>query len=158
MGGPFGFYMVSMVLMVVFMAVTWVLTSYMKLSGPVEIVVRTLFMALAMSAFGAVMYFRQRREQRKQEQAQGGAPGATTADKEIEVVIRDAQMRLAQSSVGRDAKLVHLPLFFIAGESGAAKTSTFIHSAVEPDLLAGQVYQDSAVTPTRPVNVWLAQK
>ncbi len=162
MGGPFGFYMFSMVIMMVFMAVTWMLTSYMHLSGPIEIVVRTLFMMLAMSAFGAVMYLRQRREQRKTQQAAGGAPGATTADKEVEVLVRDAQTRLAQSSfaqsAGRDAKLIQLPVFFIAGEAGSAKTSTFIHSGTEPDLLAGQVYQDSTVTPTRPANIWLAQK
>ncbi len=76
-------------------------------------------------------------------------------------MVRDAQTRLAQSNfaqnLGRDAKLSQLPIFFIAGEAGAAKTSTFVNSGVEPDLLAGQVYQDSAIISTRPVNIWLAQ-
>ncbi len=49
-------------------------------------------------------------------------------------------------------------MFFLVGADSAAKTSIFVHSGVEPDLLAGQVYQDNAIISTRPVNIWLAQK
>ena len=65
---------------------------------------------------------------------------------------------MAASLLGKEAKLAALPAFFIVGETGAAKTSLFVHSGVEPDLLSGQVYQDNTVIPTRPVNIWLAQK
>jgi type VI secretion system protein ImpL len=158
-----GFYMVAMVMMVAFMGVTWLTTSYLHLSGTVEILVRMVVMGLAFAAFGSVMYFRQKREQRKAEQAAGGAqPGASSAEREVEVFVRDAQTRLAQSSFGQsaggDAKLNQLPVFFVVGETGSAKTSAFVNSGIEPDLLAGQVYQDSAITSTRPVNIWLAQK
>jgi type VI secretion system protein ImpL len=105
-------------------------------------------MVLVISALGLAVYFRQQRKQPKTQEA---------ADPEIETVIREAQTRLAQTA-GRDAKLIQLPVFFIVGETGSAKTSTIIHSGIEPDLLAGQVYQDSIVTPTRPANIWLAQK
>ncbi len=103
--------------------------------------VSIVLLALAIS-----VYFRQRRKARL------AAHGAPAADKEIEAVIRDAQTRLEQSSfaqsAGRDANLIGLPVFFLAGEAGSAKTSTVLHSGTAPDLLAG----------TRVANIWIARK
>src|SRR5579871_748551 len=163
MGGPFGFYLFSMVAMVITMGIAWVLTNLLHLSGAADVIVRTLSTGLIFGGFAAIMYVRMKRDQRKSEQATGGGgqqqPGV---DKEVDGFIRDAQTRLAQSnfaqSMGRDAKLAQLPVFFLAGELSSAKTSNFVQSGVEPELLAGQVYQDSAITSTRPVNIWLAQK
>ncbi len=147
--------------MVIFVVLGWLLTSVLHVSGQVEMILRTMFMGLAFAGFGGLMYFHSRRQQRKAQEAAGGQVDVGTADKEVETLVRDAQTRLAQSNfaqnLGRDAKLSQLPIFFIAGEAGAAKTSTFVNSGVEPDLLAGQVYQDSAIISTRPVNIWLAQ-
>ena len=35
------------------------------------------------------------------------------------------------------------PVYLLMGESGSAKTSVMIHSGLDPELLAGQVYQDA---------------
>src|SRR5579871_5203543 len=158
MGGPYGFYLISAIMMVVFLGVSWVVTSALHLSGNAEMIMRAVLIALVMIAFGVVAGLRQRRERKKAEAAAAARGENVTAEKEIDSFVKDAETRLAQSSLGREAKLSDLPVFFLVGETGSAKTSIFVHSGVEPDLLAGQVYQDNAIVPTRPVNIWLAQK
>ena len=156
--GPSFYYMISAVMMVAMLAASWFVTSLLNLSGAAAMIVRVLLMGLVMSAFGLVYVWRNKRQRAKEAAAQGGQADTATAEKEIETFIRDAELRLAQSNVGKEAKLAQLPVFFLIGESSAAKTSVFVQSGVEPDLLAGQVYQDNTVIPTRPVNFWLAQK
>jgi type VI secretion system protein ImpL len=130
----------------------------LHLSGTAEIIVRSLLMGVAMSGYGLLYWLRSRREQRKAAEAQRGQAEGAGGEQEIDVLVRDAETRLAASLLGKEAKLAHLPAFFLVGETGSAKTSTFVHSGVEPDLLAGHVYQDNSIIPTRPVNIWLAQK
>ncbi len=45
----------------------------------------------------------------------------------------------------------------MAGDRGTAKTSTILNSGLEPELLAGQIYQDNAVAPTRGANIFFAR-
>ncbi len=81
--------------------------------------------------------------------------GATT---EVDLLVRDAIRKLKSSPMGRGATLRNLPLIFIAGDSSSAKTTTVIHSALDPELLAGQVYQESTVVPTRVANFWYTRQ
>ena len=62
---------------------------------------------------------------------------------------------MAGSNLG---KVGNLPAILLAGPPGSAKTSTMMHSGLEPELIAGQVYQDNAVTPTRSANLWFARQ
>ena len=48
-------------------------------------------------------------------------------------------------------------MIFVIGDRGTAKTSTLLHSGLEPELLAGQVYQDNIVTATRAANIFYAR-
>ncbi|MGD0873037.1 MAG: type VI secretion system membrane subunit TssM [Bryobacteraceae bacterium] len=153
-----GFYLLSAVFMVVFIAISWIVTGLLHLSGTAEMIVRVLFMGLAFSLFGLVYWWRQKRQRQKESAAQQGQVEAAAEEREIESFVRDAEVRLAASMVGKEAKLGSMPVYFLIGETGAAKTSLFVHSGVEPELLAGQVYQDNNLVPTRPVNIWLAQK
>ena len=156
--GGYGFYLISAISMIVFFGISWFVTSLLHLPPTVDTIVRMLLMGLVFALFGLVYAWRQKREARKAQQATPGQAAVATAEKEVEVYIRDAETRLAQSALGKEAKLAQLPVFFITGEPASAKTSTFVHSGTEPDLLAGQVYQDNTIIPTRPVNFWLAQK
>jgi len=153
-----GFYLISAVFLVLFVVVSWIVTGLLHLSGNAEMIVRTLFMGLAFSLFGLVYWWKQKRERQKQSTAQEGQVAAAAEEREIESFVRDADVRLAASMVGNEARLGSMPVYFLVGETGAAKTSLFVNSGVEPELLAGQVYQDNNLVPTRPVNIWLAQK
>ncbi|MFL6449173.1 MAG: ImcF-related family protein [Bryobacteraceae bacterium] len=75
---------------------------------------------------------------------------------EIDALIRDAERKLA--SHGRRARIGELPLFFVIGESGSAKTSVMLNSGIETELLAGQVFQGDSVSPTRALNLWISER
>ena len=46
----------------------------------------------------------------------------------------------------------------IVGDERSAKTSIAVHSGLEPELVAGQVFRDRDIIPTRGVNIWYARK
>jgi len=156
--GFYGYYLISSLMMVVCLVLSWVVVGVLHLSGQAEMIARMLLMGLVFTGFGALVYSRQRKQARTAADGARAAEDTATSEKEIGFFVRDAELRLAASSLGKEAKLSELPVFFLMGETGSAKTSIFVHSGMEPDLLAGQVYQDSAVVPTRPLNIWLAQR
>ena len=72
--------------------------------------------------------------------------------------MHEAVRRLKSSTLGRGATLRNLPLVFLVGDSGSTKTTTILHSALDPELLAGHVYQDNNVLPTRVPNIWYTRQ
>ena len=76
---------------------------------------------------------------------------------ELEQLFREAETRLAKSRLGSGAKLSTLPVFFVIGERGSTKTTTVLHSGLDPELIGGQVYQDNNVVPTASANLWFAR-
>jgi type VI secretion system protein ImpL len=83
--------------------------------------------------------------------AEGGAP-------ELDQLLRDANARFSQSSVGQGQTIANLPLIFVVGDRGTSKTTSIMQSGIVPELLSGQVYQQSNdVVPTRTGNVWFAR-
>jgi len=82
--------------------------------------------------------------------------GATGRDDEIDSLVRDAESRWLHPT-WQGAKLSNLPVVFVIGEPGSTKTSTLLNSGLDPELLAGNVYQDNAVAPTRAANFWFAR-
>ncbi|MGH9558722.1 MAG: type VI secretion system membrane subunit TssM [Bryobacteraceae bacterium] len=101
-----------------------------------------------------------------QQTAEKSAPRAAAPsanDPEIAALaalIAEANNRLAKSpklaSRGVKTTVEKLPLFLLGGTEGAGKTSTFLKSGLEPELLAGQVFRDSNVVTTRLANLWFA--
>ena len=55
-------------------------------------------------------------------------------------------------------RLGKLPVVFLLGDSGSTKTTTIIHSALDPELLSGHVYQDNNILPTRISNIWYTRQ
>ena len=88
---------------------------------------------------------------------------ASGPDPEIDAVaalISEANARLAQSptlSARRIRTQVSgLPTYLLLGAEGSGKTTTFLGAGLEPELLAGQVYRDATVLPTKLCNFWYA--
>ena len=86
------------------------------------------------------------------EEAQG--PGAD----EISLLVRDADAKIAAAKIQPGARLATLPAYLIMGDAGSTKTSVMIHSGLDPELMAGQVYQGGNVAPTRTANFWFSRK
>jgi type VI secretion system protein ImpL len=97
-----------------------------------------------------------------QEQPAAAAPPPRPgADPELDAVVallNEANNRLAQSPTLASRRIRTtvrgLPLFLLGGPEGAGKTTTFLKSGLEPELLAGQVFRDASILPTRLANLW----
>src|SRR5579872_5382801 len=76
-------------------------------------------------------------------------------------LIAEANTQLARSPklASRRVKtaVTRLPLFLLGGAEGTGKTSVFLKSGLEPELLAGQVFRDANIVPTRLANLWFAE-
>jgi len=85
------------------------------------------------------------------------SPRKTIDDGEIDAILAEAESKLSALGPSGGVKLANLPAIFLLGDSGAAKTHAMIHSGLQPELLAGAVFQGGEITPTRGVNLWLAR-
>jgi len=102
-----------------------------------------------------VLYFRNPRRARAAAAADaGGAPGSD----EISVLIHEAEAKLWAAKLAQGKRVGNLPIYVLMGEPGTTKTSVMLHCGLEPELLAGQVYQGGNVMPTRSANLWFSQR
>jgi type VI secretion system protein ImpL len=77
---------------------------------------------------------------------------------EIEILIREAESRLGSSPLGRNGKLSNLPVILLFGPPGSGKTSVVCNSGLDPELLAGAIFQGEKVSSTRDANLWFARE
>jgi type VI secretion system protein ImpL len=70
-------------------------------------------------------------------------------------LLRDADTKVRQAGRPGVKSLSGLPLLYVVGDENSAKTQTILQSGLDPELLAGNVFQGSAVAPTSLANVWL---
>ena len=84
--------------------------------------------------------------------------GASGASQDVDILVREAAGKVSAARLAAGAKLSSLPVVFLLGESGAGKTSAMDQSGLDAELLAGQVYQESSIVPTRVANLWFARK
>ena len=75
-------------------------------------------------------------------------------------LIAEANARLAQSprlaQQRTRSSITDFPIYLLFGSEGTGKTSLFLASGLDIELLAGQVQRDSTVVPTRLANIWFA--
>jgi type VI secretion system protein ImpL len=80
------------------------------------------------------------------------------ACEDVDILIREAAAKVAAARLAAGAKLPSLPTVFLLGETGAGKTSVMDQCGLDAELLAGQVYHESSIVPTRTTNLWFARK
>jgi type VI secretion system protein ImpL len=99
------------------------------------------------------------RKQEKATQVAGsGEPYSGDGSDEISSLVRDADAKLAAARIQPGARVATLPAYLIMGDSGATKTCVMLHSGLDPELIAGQVYQGGNVAPTRTANFWFSRR
>lgn len=96
-------------------------------------------------------------KRRKPAPAESDTGAITSGGDEVSLLFQEAEKKLSGATVAKGARIGELPVYVLLGDSGATKTSVVLHSGVEPELLAGQVYQQRDVVPTRIGNVWFGQ-
>jgi len=148
-------YVIAALALIIWLVLSWFIASWLHLQGSSVWILRIVLALIGIAAFITfVWWLRERDKERAAQMAQGVAGGAA----EIEVLIHEAESRLQASQLGREASIGNLPVFFVVGESGSAKTSVVLHSGLEPELLAGHTGQDKVPLPTRAANLWFTRK
>src|SRR5262245_28562482 len=131
----------------------WLLGTHLRLQGGDLWILRGGLALIGLAACLVFLWF----YINTQKQKKAGQGGSTPKDNlEMDAVIRQAEAQLKSSKLGRDATLRNLPVVFLVGDTGSGKTSTMVHSGLEPELVGGQVYGDDKVVPvsTRSANIW----
>jgi len=91
----------------------------------------------------------------------GGGSGQSTGPDTPDAInlgnlLRDADAKVRQTGRAGVKSLASLPLIYVIGDENSAKTQTVLQSGLDPELLAGAVYQDGMIVPTQLANLWLA--
>jgi len=89
--------------------------------------------------------------------AQAGQPAAPGGD-EISVLVQAAETKLSAAKLEQGGRVGSMPVYVLMGDSGSTKTSVMLHSGLDPELVAGQVYQDGNVVATRVANFWFSRR
>jgi type VI secretion system protein ImpL len=149
-------YLATGAALLVYLVIVWFLGNLLHLQGRDLWVLRISLAVIGFIAAGIFIWFKRKEEK----QAGGGVSGDSSGPghDEVDALIRDAEAKLAAARIEGGAKLGNLPAIFLIGESGTAKTSTMLHSGLEPELIAGQVFHDTAVVPTRSANFWFTKR
>ena len=147
-------YLVTGAVLLVYLVLVWFLGTWMHPAGAGIWILRGGLWLIGLIAAGSFVWFY--RQSKAEESGDENAPAKGADD--LDVLVHEAIRRLKSSTLGRGASLGNLPLVFLLGDSGSTKTTTIIHSALDPELLAGQVYQDNNIVPTRVANIWYTRQ
>jgi type VI secretion system protein ImpL len=99
-----------------------------------------------------VIHFRAKKRQAGEGEVSGGDAGS-----EVDVLLNDANRKLRHSQQGAKS-LDGLPLLYLLGEAGAAKTTLVVRSGLDPELIAGAAPREGNVSPTPVLNLWFTRQ
>ncbi|HEY5085342.1 MAG TPA: hypothetical protein VII48_12500, partial [Rhizomicrobium sp.] len=108
-----------------------------------------LLLGIAAAVIILVLHFRAKKEKELAEgdSAVGGATG------ELDLLLNDANRKLRAAQQG--GKTIDLlPVLYILGEQGSAKTTHVMRSGLEAELLAGTLPREGEAAATPVANVW----
>src|SRR5580693_3015988 len=149
-------YLVTILVLIVYLVLVWLLGMWLPLHGSDVWILRGVLALLGLIAGGVVLWYMQKAKKAKEASGESGSQAGANDD--LDGLVREAVRRLRHSTLGRGTNLGSLPLVFVLGDSGSTKTTVLIHSALDPELLAGQVYRDNEVLPTSAANIWYTRQ
>ena len=149
-------YWVTGVILLIYLVLVYLLGRWLPLHGSDVWILRSVLALLGLIGAAVAFWYQYKLKQAKE--AEGAEEGQEGSTDDLDGLVREAVRRLKQSTLGRGTDLWSLPIVFLLGESGATKTTVLIHSALDPELLAGQVYRDNDVLPTSAANLWYTRQ
>ena len=149
-------YWVTTLVLLVYLVLVWLLGRWMPLHGSDVWILRGVLALLGIIGAVVAYFYVHKVQKAKAASAEADAqPGGTD---DLDALVREAVRRLKHSTLGRGTNLGSLPLVFVLGDAGSTKTTVLIHSALDPELLAGQVYRENEVLPTSTANIWYTRQ
>jgi type VI secretion system protein ImpL len=149
-------YWVTTLVLMVYMVLVWLLGRWLPVHGSDVWLLRGVLAVLGIIGAAVAFFYIYKVHKAKAASLEDGSPPGGTDD--LDILVREAVRRLKHSTLGRGTNLGSLPLVFVLGDSGSTKTTILIHSALDPELLAGQVYRDNEVLPTSAANIWYTRQ
>jgi len=146
-------YLVTGAALVVYLILVWFLGIWLNLHGSDLWILRGILAVLGLIGAGVFLWF----HRRNQKATEGLGEAARGPAQDVDLVIHDAVRRL-RSSGQAGASLSKWPVIILIGEPGSTKTTTVVNSGLDPELLAGQVYQDNNILPTQTANLWYTRQ
>src|ERR1700691_5513744 len=150
-------YWITILVLIVYLVLVWVLGRFMPLHGSDVRILRGVLAFLGIVGASVALFYQYKIKKAKEASGEGDSSTAAASD-DVDALVREAVRRLKHSTLGRGTNLGSLPLVFVMGDAGATKTTVVIHSALDPELLAGQVYRDNEVLPTSTANIWYTRQ
>jgi len=98
-----------------------------------------------------VIHFRRKKEREAGDTVAAGVPG------ELDLLLNDANRKLKTAQQG-SRTLNALPLIYILGDAGTAKTTQVMRSGLDPELLGGTAPRSGEAVPTPLVNLWITRE
>src|SRR5271165_1003864 len=149
-------YLVTILVLIVYLVLVWLLGMWLPVHGSDVWILRGVLALLGLVGAGVALWYLQKVKKAKEASGEDASPASATDD--LDTLVRGAVQRLKHSTLGRGTNLGSLPLVFVMGDPGSTKTTLLIHSALDPELLAGQVYRDNEVLPTSAANIWYTRE
>lgn len=149
-------YWVTGSILLIYLVLVYLLGRWLPLHGSDVWILRGVLAVLGL--IGAAVAFWYQYKLKKAKEAEGAEESQQGSTNDLDALVREAIRRLKQSTLGRGTDLSSLPIVFVLGESGATKTTVVINSALDPEMLAGQVYRDNEVLPTSTANLWYTRQ
>lgn len=144
-------YFITLLILIFYLVLAWIVGPLIHLTGATLWLLRGSLMLLGVVAAGLFLWFHHRL---KRGSTLAPAQFAGVAE-QLKLLLRQAEQKL---TMGKQGSLGSLPIVFVLGDLNSAKTSSMIHSGLDPELIAGHVYRDSDVVPTATINIWFARK
>lgn len=144
---------ITVLVVLLWMVLVWFLGSKLGLHGGVLWGLRISLWLIGLLSAGLVVWFFWRKKKLERELEEGVE--ASGGD-EIGALMDEAEKRLTAAKNGKATSLSATPVVLIAGEPSSAKSSVVVNSGLDPELIAGRVYQNNVVAATRTANVWYA--
>jgi type VI secretion system protein ImpL len=146
-------YLLALAVVLIAALLAFGIAALLHLHGTAAIlfIVLILVVGLATAAAILILHFRA-----KKNQGVEGDPAAGGATGELDVLLNDANRKLRESQQGAKT-LDAVPLIYILGESGAAKTTTVIRSGLDPELVAGAAVREGEPVSTAVINLWFTR-
>jgi len=148
-------YLLTTLVLLVYLVLVWFLGRWLPLHGSDVWILRGVLAFLGLVGAAVAIFYVYKIRRAKEPTGEDSQAGET---EDLDALVREAIRRLKHSTLARGTNLGSLPLVFVLGDSGSTKTTVLLHSALDPELLAGQVYRDNEVLPTSTANLWYTRQ
>lgn len=142
----------SLVGLVIFWVLVWVGTAFLGMHDPQLLTLRLALMLLGAIAAGAIIWFFSNQQKNRPSEITASAG----SHNDLAPLFQEAERKLSAARLPKGSHIGTLPAILVIGEPDSVKTSAVLNSGLQAELLAGHIYQDGVVAPTRLANFWFS--